>query len=70
MVAGTAKALEISLDYVLHDLSYANLLLYNHSLPTYRKPEKEDTTGKPDTDVVRAEDPNYNEVLRKMIDES
>lgn len=69
VVAGAAKALEQSIDYVLNEMSYANMLLYTACLPTYHKPDKEKEEV-PDTDIIRADDPKNRDILRKIIDES
>lgn len=61
--------MEQSLDYVLYELAYVNLMLYTSSLPTYHKPDK-DKIGKDYGEKINADDPNNNDILRKIIDES
>lgn len=70
VVAGAAKALEQPIDYIINEMSYANMLLYTASLPTYQKTDKGENKGKPDTDIVRADDPKNRDIVRKMIEES
>lgn len=74
IVAGTAKALGLHIDYVLYDMSYANMQLYSASLPTYRKPDKDKADGggegKAKEPVINGDDPSNNDFLRKIIDES
>lgn len=71
VVAGVAKALGLRIDYVLYDMSYANLNLYSASLPTYRKPDKSNNKeGMQEQDVIKADDPTNRELVRKFIEES
>jgi hypothetical protein len=55
VIAGTAKAFNLTPHYVLYEMSYANLLLYSASLPSIRNRRK----GKgeaPEQDVIDAGD--------------
>lgn len=70
MVTGVAKSLGLHIDYVLYDMSYANLNLYSASLPTYRKPDKKETPGKDKKYVINADDPNNRDLIRQIIDAS
>ena len=45
MIGGMAKAYGWTPEYVLYDLSYANLIMYSAVLPSYNK-EKKDKDGK------------------------
>lgn len=61
------KAFNLPIDYVLYDISYANLMLYGASLPTYQ-PNKE--KGKEDKDeVINGDDPNSIDKIIAMFDE-
>jgi hypothetical protein len=71
VVAGVVKALGLQIDYVLYEMSYANLTLYSASLPTYSKPKKDAGAGKSEEkDIIKADDPQNRELLRKIIDQS
>lgn len=41
-MSSVAKYLGVTLDYVLYDLSYQNLLLYLHAAPSYESKGKAD----------------------------
>ena len=57
-----AKAFCLPFDYVLYDMSYANIILYGATLPSFRK-------GKDDKDdTIQADDPNNTEKLKAMIE--
>ena len=64
-MAGTAKAFNLPIDYVLYDMSYANLTLYGASLPSYRSHSK----GKQgEEEVIDASDPANKERVRAFLD--
>ncbi len=69
VVAGVSKSLGLTIDYVLNEMSYANLNLYSASLPTYRKPDKD---GKRDGkgETIRADDPKNRDRVRDFINQS
>lgn len=56
------KSFNVTIDYVLYDMSYANVMLYSATLPDYDK--RTDKNGKP---VIDADDPKNKEVLRKIL---
>ena len=41
-MSSVAKYLGVTLDYVLYDLSYQNVLLYRHAAPSYESKGKAD----------------------------
>nr|DAK00327.1 MAG TPA: hypothetical protein [Caudoviricetes sp.] len=49
-MSSVAKYLGVTLDYVLYDISYQNLLLYLHAAPSY---ESKGKTGKGKADEVK-----------------
>ena len=59
------KAFSLPVEYVLHEMSYSNLILYGASLPTYRSPE--DRKGSGDID---ASDPENAGKVRAFIKSS
>lgn len=71
-MASTAKAYGLPFDYVLYELSYANMTLYSAVLPSYHSPkDKERRKGQRDDGVrVKADDPKNTgkvmEMLKKM----
>lgn len=61
MVAGVAKSFNLTPDYVLHRISYANAVLYGAVLPSYKssKDNKEP--------VIDADDPRNREAVKKEL---
>lgn len=68
-MAGVSKSLGLTIDYVLHEMSYANLNLYSASLPTYRKPDKDGRRGGKEQ-TIRADDPKNRDLVRDFINQS
>ena len=65
MIAGTVKAFNLPIDYVLYEMSYANLTLYGASLPSYKS-----TKGKKggDEETIDAGDPNNRDKVRAFFE--
>ena len=57
-----AKEYNLSPDYVLYDMSYANLIMYNAVLPSYDTESKDKKE-----EVINADDPRNREAVRKII---
>ena len=57
------KAFNLRPEYVLYDLSYANILLYSAVLPSYDT----DREKSKDSDTIRADDPENKEKVRKIL---
>ena len=59
MIAGIAKGYTLTFDYVLHEMSYANTILYSSVLPSYndtKEPAK-----------INADDPINRNAVRKEL---
>jgi hypothetical protein len=54
----------LSMDYVLHEMSYANLIMYNAIIPSYNYDGDTDGEGK---DVIRADDPKNRDIVKKIL---
>ncbi len=63
MIAGTVKAFGFPLDYVLYDLSYANLIMYGAVLPTFGR----DRSHRQEEEVINADDPGNRDRVRSII---
>lgn len=65
MIAGTVKAFNLPIDYVLYDMSYANMTLYGASLPSYKssKAKKEGCEK-----TIDAGDPNNRDKVRAFFE--
>lgn len=64
-MAGIVKAFNLPVEYVLYDLSYANLTLYSASLPSYKSP-KDKKQGK--HDEIDAGDPKNKDKVRAFLE--
>ena len=65
------KAFNLPIDYVLYEMSYPNMILYSASLPSFKKPPKQD--GKTDNsgakqETINAGDPNNKDKVRALLD--
>ena len=64
-MAGTVKAFKLPIDYVLYDMSYANVVMYSACLPSFSAKRKGKSN---DGDVIDADDPhNLNKVRRELF---
>lgn len=67
-MAGTLKAFNLPIEYVLYEMSYPNLILYGASLPTYKSPkDKKGKDGKPQ-EHIDAGDPRNKDKVRAFLD--
>lgn len=60
MIAGMAKAYNLPFDYVLHKMSYANMVLYSSVLPSY-------STEKEQEETIDADDPENKELINQIL---
>lgn len=68
-MAGTVKAFNLPIDYVLYDLSYVNLIMYGATLPSYEsKSDKNKNRSDAEQDVIKADDPRNRERVRKFFE--
>lgn len=56
IIAGISKNYVLPFDYVLYEMSFANVQMYNAVLPTYDSESKKDKKKK-DNDIIWADDP-------------
>jgi hypothetical protein len=59
-VAGMVKAYNLPIDYVLYEMSYANVIMYGSVLPSY-------DGKKGESDVINADDPQNREAVRGLL---
>lgn len=69
-MAGTAKAFNLPFEYVLYDMSYANMILYGASLPSYKSPKGKDGNKAVEDEVINGDDPEKQAEIDKLFDES
>ena len=65
MVAGTVKAFNLPIDYVLYDMSYANVILYGATIPSLKSGKDK---GKEKQEVIRADDPKNRDKVRQFLE--
>lgn len=65
-MAGVSKAFSLPFDYVLYDMSYANVIMYSAVLPSYNS-KKKDRAGH-NQKVIKADDPSNKEEVRKFFE--
>ena len=56
------KAYNLPIDYVLYEMSYANMIMYGSVLPSYNS--RKDNKGE---DTINADDPQNREIARKLM---
>lgn len=56
------------MDYVLYEMSYANMQLYSASLPTYKKPKTGDSKPGEKQEIINAGDPKNKDRVREFLD--
>ncbi len=69
-MAGMVKAFNLPIDYVLYEMSYANMILYSASLPSYKKPKDRSKTDPKAQkhEVIDAGDPKNKDKVRALLD--
>ena len=64
-MAGISKAYTLPFDYVLFDMSYANVIMYSAVLPSYDPKKKDKKSGEPQK-VIKDDEPANREEGRKV----
>ncbi len=54
------------MDYVLYDLSYANLILLGATLPSYDSDRKK-KSSQSDQEIIKADDPRNKDKVRQFF---
>ncbi len=58
------KGFNLSIEYVLYELSYVNMIMYSSVLPSYNDKKKNEAG---DDEVIKADDPANKELVRKLM---
>lgn len=66
-MAGISKAYTLPFDYVLFDMSYANVIMYSAVLPSYDPKKKDKKSGEPQK-VIKADDPGNRDKVREFFE--
>lgn len=64
MIAGTVKAFNLPLEYVLYRMSYANMILYGAVLPGCKGGGKNQTDER-----INADDPRNRDRVRRIFND-
>lgn len=67
MIAGFVKAFGVSFEYALNEISYANMILYGATLPSYGDIKKDKKKDKNGDEIIRADDPKNKELVKAII---
>lgn len=59
------KAFTLPIEYVLYDMSYANIIMYSACLPSYTSGK--DKKGNDDDEVINADDPRNRDKVRQIL---
>lgn len=62
MIAGAVKYFRFSVEYILHDISYTNLVMLSATIPDYGSKD-----GKSNDKVIKADDPANNALVMKAL---
>lgn len=63
VIAGFVKGFNVSFEYALHDISYANILMYSSTLPSYDF----DKGKRGKQEAVNGDDPKNREEVLSII---
>jgi len=58
------KAYNLPIDYVLHEMSYANMIMYGSVLPSYNSKKTDDGGG---GSAINADDPKNRDEVRNIM---
>lgn len=61
------KAFNLPLDYVLYDMSYANMIMYGAVLPSYKSSKKNETGKAVGNEKINADDPRNKDKVRSIL---
>lgn len=59
-----SKSYNLTPDYVLNEMSYANVVMYSSVLPSY---DDEKTGSKKGSNVINADDPKNKDLVRNTL---
>ncbi len=65
IIGGFVKQFNVSFDYALHKVSYANLILYSSIFPDYNS--KSENKKENNTEIIDADDPRNAEKVNKIL---
>ncbi len=60
------KGYNLTIDYVLYEMSYANMIMYGSVLPSYNNKDK-GADNNNDNEVINADDPKNRDKVRSIM---
>ena len=67
VVAGTVKAYNLPIDYVLYELSYVNMIMYGAVRPQDKPPSRNGKQYGKREEVIKADDPANRDRVREIL---
>ena len=70
IVAGTVKAFNLPVEYVLYDMSYANMVMYGATLPSYKhKADDKDGKKRKRQKAIKVDDIRNREKIKSIFEQ-
>lgn len=69
MIAGVAKAYCLPPEYVLHEMSYVNMIMYGAVIPSYNSKRKGKSKDGKEQEEVKVDDPRNRARVRQILDQ-
>lgn len=66
-MAGTVKAFNLPIDYVLYDMSYQNVIMYSACLPSYSAKRKDDKGAVKNDEHLDTRNPQDIDRINKIL---
>ena len=66
-MAGTVKGYNLTMEYVLYDMSYTNLIMYGAVIPSHKREKGE--KDRDEQDVVNVDDPRNRERVKEIFNQ-
>ena len=67
-MAGVVKGFGVTFDYVLYNMSYANVIMYSASLPTYDTDKDKEKKQEEEQEVIKVDDPKNRQRVKQILD--
>ncbi|WP_320980051.1 hypothetical protein [Bacteroides sp.] len=62
------KAYNLPIDYVLYDMSYANMIMYGAVLPSYTSNKDKGKSGQ-EQEIIKVDDPKNRDRVKKIFEQ-
>jgi len=61
------KGFNLPIDYILYDMSYANMIMYSSVLPSYNSKKDRKGDEKDNDSTINADDPRNRDKVKSVI---